>query len=82
METPLFLKGPPLSTKPPISEQFFHDPPLFKFQKQEPPPPPPPNSWGVTLPLAELVRLEALQTSGKMTRYFLKQEMNLKLHIW
>ena len=28
----------PLSTNPPISEQFFHDPPLSKFQKQEPPP--------------------------------------------
>ena len=25
---PLFLRGSPLSTNPPISEQFFHDPPL------------------------------------------------------
>ena len=30
-------KRTPLSTNPPISEQFFHDPPLSKFRKQEPP---------------------------------------------
>ena len=29
---------PPLSTKPPISKQFFHETPLWKFPKQEPPP--------------------------------------------
>ena len=29
---------PPLSTNPPISEQFFHDPSLPGFQKQEPTP--------------------------------------------
>ena len=35
---PPFLKEPPLSTNPPISEQFFHDPPLFpNFKNQEPP---------------------------------------------
>ena len=27
LEIPLFLRGSFLSTKPPISEQFFHDPP-------------------------------------------------------
>ena len=31
------------------------------------------------MPPAELVGLEALQTSGKMTRYFLKQELNFLL---
>ena len=33
--------NPPPSTNPPISEQFFHDPPLcpnFKNQKTPPPP--------------------------------------------
>ena len=25
---PLFPRGPPISTNPPISEQFFHDPPV------------------------------------------------------
>ena len=31
----------PLSTNPPISEQFFHDPPLCpNFKNQNPPPPP------------------------------------------
>ena len=37
---PLFLKGPPppLSTKPAISEQFFHDPPLCpNFKSKKPP---------------------------------------------
>ena len=37
METLLFLKGPSISTNPPISEQFFHDPPLcpnFKNKNQ------------------------------------------------
>ena len=29
METPLFLKGPPISTNPSISEQFSYDPPLY-----------------------------------------------------
>ena len=37
---PPFLKEPPLSTTPPpISEQFFHDPPLWpNFKNQKPPP--------------------------------------------
>ena len=38
---PPFLREPappPLSTNPPVSEQFFHELPLSKFQKQEPPP--------------------------------------------
>ena len=26
---PVFLRWPPLSTNPPLSEQFFHDPPLY-----------------------------------------------------
>ena len=35
---PPFLKEPPLSTNPPISEQFFHDPPLCpNFKNQKPP---------------------------------------------
>ena len=41
METPLFLKGSPLSTKPPISEHFFHVPPLCPIFKNKKPPPPP-----------------------------------------
>ena len=36
-ELPLSKRTPPLSTNPPISEQFFHNPPLSKFQKQETP---------------------------------------------
>ena len=32
---PFFLREPPLSTNPHISEQFFHDPSLSEFQKQE-----------------------------------------------
>ena len=36
---PLFLrKRPPLSTNPPISEQFFHDPPLCPNFKNKIPP--------------------------------------------
>ena len=37
---PLSKRGPLLSTNPPISKQFFHDPPppsLSKFQRQETP---------------------------------------------
>ena len=37
---PPFLKEPPLSTKPPISEQIFYDPLLCpNFKNQNPPPP-------------------------------------------
>ena len=39
-----FGTPPPLSTNPPISEQFFYDPPLCP--KQEPPPLPPNFRWG------------------------------------
>ena len=28
LETPLFVREPPLSTNPLITEQFFHEPPL------------------------------------------------------
>ena len=36
--TPLFLKGPPFSTNPPTSEQFFYDPPLCpNFKNKNPP---------------------------------------------
>ena len=38
--SPLSKMTPPLSTNPPISEQFFHDPPLcpnFKNKKPIPP---------------------------------------------
>ena len=35
---PHFLREPPLSTNPPISEQFFHDPPLCpNFKNKKPP---------------------------------------------
>ena len=35
------FEPPPLSTNPPISEQFFHDSPLCpNFKNQEPPLPP------------------------------------------
>ena len=35
---PPFLKEPPFSTNPPISEQFFHDPPLCpNFENKNPP---------------------------------------------
>ena len=34
---------PPLSTNPPISEQFFHDPPLCPNFKDKKPPTPTPN---------------------------------------
>ena len=37
LETPLFLRRTPLSTNPPISEQFFHDPPLCPNFKNETP---------------------------------------------
>ena len=37
--TPLFLKGTPLPTEPPTSEQFFYDPPLCpNFKNKNPPP--------------------------------------------
>ena len=37
---PFLSKRTPLSTKPPISEQFFHDPPLCpNFKNKNPPPP-------------------------------------------
>ena len=36
---PPFLREPPLLTNPPISEQFFHDPPLSpNFKNKKPPP--------------------------------------------
>ena len=36
---PLFLRRPPPFIKPPISEQFFHDPPLCpNFKNKNPPP--------------------------------------------
>ena len=36
----LFLRGLPLSTKPPIPEQFFHDLPLcLNFKNKKPPHP-------------------------------------------
>ena len=36
----LFLRGLPLSTKPPIPEQFFHDLPLcLNFKNKKPPTP-------------------------------------------
>ena len=38
METSLFLRGPPLSTNPLISEQLFHDLPLCPNFKNETPP--------------------------------------------
>ena len=38
--TPRFLREPPShSTKPPISEQFFHDPPFCSNLKNTNPPP-------------------------------------------
>ena len=38
--TALFSKRtPPLSTNPPISKQFFHDPPLCPTFKNKNPPP-------------------------------------------
>ena len=38
---PFLREPPPLSTNPPISEQFFHDPPsLWTFPKTRNPPPP------------------------------------------
>ena len=37
---PFLREPPPLSTNPPISEQFFHDPPsLWTFPKTRNPPP-------------------------------------------
>ena len=54
--------------------------PLFvEFSKTRNHLPPPHLILGGTMPPAELVGLEALQTSGKMTRYFLKQELNFLL---
>ena len=37
---PLFLRRPPaITTNPPISDQFFHDPPLCpNFKNKNPPP--------------------------------------------
>ena len=37
METSLFLRGSPLSTNPPIFEQFFHDHPLCPNFKNKTP---------------------------------------------
>ena len=37
---PLILTRPPLSTKPPISEQFFHDPLFVQISKTRTRPPP------------------------------------------
>ena len=37
--SPLSKRTPPLSTKPPISEQFFHDPPLCPNSKNQNPTP-------------------------------------------
>ena len=37
-ELPLSKRTPPLSTNPPISEQFFHNPPLCpNFKNKKPP---------------------------------------------
>ena len=38
---PPFLRSSSLSTNPPISEQFFHDPPLCRNFKNKSPAPPP-----------------------------------------
>ena len=40
---PPFLKEPPLSANPPISEQFFHDPLFVQILKTRTPPPPDQN---------------------------------------
>ena len=43
---PPLSKRTPLSTNPPISEQFFHDPPLCpNFKNQNPPPLPNFRGW-------------------------------------
>ena len=43
---PPFIREPPLSTNPPISEQIFHDPPLCPNFKNKNPPPRSPNFKG------------------------------------
>ena len=35
---PPFLGGPPLSTKPPLTEKNFGHPPFLENQKSQPPP--------------------------------------------
>ena len=44
--TPLSKRTTPLSTNPPISDQFFHDPPFCPNVKKKNPPPPRPNFRG------------------------------------
>ena len=62
----------PLSTNPPISEQFFLDPPLcpnFK-NKLRPPPPPPPFKGGMKLCSIIDVQLSSKYASDKLSFSF------------
>ena len=79
-----FWNPPPLSTNPPVSEQFFLDPPLCPNFKNEIPHPPPPSHLRGGRKLCSIidVQLSSKYASDKLFSFYSKVNVFFQIAIF